>query len=142
MDDNKRRLVRHVMELMQDWQAEDEQRIADIGDALNAMHQIAAGTILPRPCNGPLYDDWEFTTYIHKMREELAEIESAYKHINYGNGATIDHMCLEATDGITALTTLLEYVKCDESMRQEYQCRVNHSNAVRDGGRRVRGNTK
>ena len=23
MDDNKRRLVRHVMELMQDWQAED-----------------------------------------------------------------------------------------------------------------------
>ena len=42
MDDNKRRLVRHVMELMQDWQAEDAQRIADIGDALNAMHQIAA----------------------------------------------------------------------------------------------------
>ena len=38
--------------------------------------------------------------------------------------------------------TLLEYVKCDESMRQEYQRRVNHSNAVRDGGRRVRGNTK
>ena len=38
MDDNKRRLVRHVMELMQDWQAEDAQRIADIGDALNAMH--------------------------------------------------------------------------------------------------------
>ena len=30
MDDNKRRLVRHVMELMQDWQAEDAQRIADM----------------------------------------------------------------------------------------------------------------
>ena len=32
---------------------------------------------------------------------------------------------------------MLEYVKCDESMRQEYQRRVNDSNAKRDGGRRV-----
>ena len=139
MDDNKRRLVRHVMELMQDWQAEDAQRIADIGDALNAMHQIAASDpVLPRPCNGPLYDDWEFTTYIHKMREELAEIESAYKHINYGNGATIDHLFLECTDLITVVTSAMESAGCGEKQRQAYQGMVNSSNAVRDGGRRVR----
>ena len=35
-----------------------------------------------------------------------------------------------------------EYVKCDESMRQEYQRRVNHSNAVRDGGQRIRRDAK
>ena len=138
MDDNKRRLVRHVMELMQDWQAEDAQRIADIGDALNAMHQIAAGTILPRPCNGPLYDKWCFADYTSKMREEVAEIEDAFRHIDYRDGATIDHLFLECTDLITVVTSAMEHAGCDEKQRQVYQEMVNHSNAVRDGGRRVR----
>ena len=141
MDDNKRRLVRHVMELMQDWQAEDAQRIADIGDALNAMHQIAASDpILPHPCNGPLYDKATLGDHLGKVFEELYELyEAVAQYTNDPDSVkNYDHMCLEATDGITALTTLLEYVKCDESMRQEYQRRVNHSNAVRDGGRRVR----
>ena len=141
MDDNKRRLVRHVMELMQDWQAEDAQRIADIGDALNAIHQIAASDpILPQPCNGPLYDKATLGDHLGKVFEELYELyEAVAQYTNDPDSVkNYDHMCLEATDGITALTTLLEYVKCDESMRQEYQRRVNHSNAVRDGGRRVR----
>ena len=138
MDDNKRRLVRHVMELMQDWQAEDAQRIADIGDALNAMHQIAAGTILPRPCNGPLYDKWCFADYTSKMREEVAEIEDAFRHIDYRDGATIDHLFLECTDLITVVTSAMESAGCGEKQRQAYQGMVNSSNAVRDGGRRVR----
>lgn len=138
MDDNKRRLVRHVMELMQDWQAEDAQRIADIGDALNAMHQIAAGTILPRPCNGPLYDKWCFSDYMRKMREELAEIEDAYRHIDYAEGETINHLFLECTDLITVVTSAMEHAGCNEQARQTYQGMVNSSNAIRDGGRRVR----
>ena len=141
MDDNKRRLVRHVMELKQDWQAEDAQRIADIGDALNAMHQIAASDpILPQPCNGPLYDKATLGDHLGKVFEELYELyEAVAQYTNDPDSVkNYDHMCLEATDGITALTTLLEYVKCDESMRQEYQRRVNHSNAVRDGGQRIR----
>ena len=139
MDDNKRRLVRHVMELMQDWQAEDAHRIADIGDALNAMHQIAASDpVLPRPCNGPLYDDWCFADYTSKMREEVAEIEDAFRHIDYRDGATIDHLFLECTDLITVVTSAMDAAKCDEHMRQEYQRRVNDSNAKRDGGRRVK----
>ena len=139
MDDNKRRLVRHVTELMQDWQAEDAQRIADIGDALNAMHQIAASDpVLPRPCNGPLYDDWCFADYTSKMREEVAEIEDAFRHIDYRDGATIDHLFLECTDLITVVTSAMESVGCSENQRQVYQGMVNHSNAVRDGGRRVR----
>ena len=139
MDDNKRRLVRHVMGLMQDWQAEDAQRIADIGDALNAMHQIAASDpVLPRPCNGPLYDDWCFADYTSKMREEVAEIEDAFRHIDYRDGATIDHLFLECTDLITVVTSAMESAGCGEKQRQVYQEMVNDSNAVRDGGRRVR----
>ena len=129
MDDNKRRLVRHFMELMQDLQAED---------ALNAMHQIAAGTILPRPCNGPLYDKWCFADYMRKMREELAEIEDAYRHIDYAEGETINHLFLECTDLITVVTSAMEYAGCNEQARQTYQEVVNSSNAIRDGGRRVR----
>ncbi len=140
MDDNKRRLVRRVTELMQDWQAEDAQRIADIGDALNAMHQIAASDpVLPQPCNGPLYDKATLGDHLGKVIEEIRELsEAVAEYVNDPRVKNYDHMCLEATDGITALTTLLEYVKCDERMRQEYQRRVNHSNAVRDGGQRVR----
>ena len=72
------------------------------------------------------------------MREELAEIESAYKHIDYGNGATIDHLFLECTDLITVVTSAMEHAGCDENKRQVYQGMVNSSNAVRDRGRRVR----
>jgi hypothetical protein len=95
-----------------------------------------ATAVLPQPCNGPLYDKATLGDHLGKVFEELCELsEAVAQYTNDPDSVkNYDHMCLEATDGITALTTLLEYVKCDESMRQEYQRRVNHSNAVRDGG--------
>ena len=143
MDDNKRRLVRHVMELMQDWQADNAVNVARTAAVLNMMKQIENDketAVLPQPCNGPLYDKATLGDHLGKVFEELYELyEAVAQYTNDPDSVkNYDHMCLEATDGITALTTLLEYVKCDESMRQEYQRQVNQSNAVRDGGRRVR----
>ena len=73
---------------------------------------------------------------MNKVYEEVDELEREI-WMNK-DGRNLKRVCLEATDAITALTTLLDRIGCDERMRQEYQRRVNDSNAVRDGGRRVR----
>ena len=117
-------------------------------DALIALDEIDEETnvILPQPCNGPLYADWLFPDYIKKMREELAEIEQAYNDVatapigttQWYNAMLVNSLFLECTDMITVVTSAMDAAKCDEHMRQEYQRRVNDSNAVRDGGQRIR----
>lgn len=143
MATTKHELIERVRLIVQEVQADNAVNVARTAAVLNMMKQIEndeATAVLPQPCNGPLYDKATLGDHLGKVFEELYELSEAV--VQYTNDPdsvkNYDHMCLEATDGITALTTLLEYVKCDESMRQEYQRRVNHSNAVRDGGRRVR----
>ena len=143
MATTKHELIERVRLIVREMQADYAVNVARTAAVLNMMKQIEndeATVVLPQPCNGPLYDKATLGDHLGKVFEELYELSEAV--VQYTNDPdsvkNYDHMCLEATDGITALTTLLEYVKCDESMRQEYQRRVNHSNAVRDGGRRVR----
>ena len=143
MATTKQELTERIRLIVLEMQAENAVNVARTAAVLNMMKQIENDketVVLPQPCNGPLYDKATLGDHLGKAFEELYELSEAV--VQYTNDPdsvkNYDHMCLEATDGITALTTLLEYVKCDESMRQEYQRRVNHSNAVRDGGRRVR----
>lgn len=143
MATTKHELIERVRLIVREMQADNALNVARTAAVLNMMKQIENDketVVLPQPCNGPLYDKATLGDHLGKVFEELYELSEAV--VQYTNDPdsvkNYDHMCLEATDGITALTTLLEYVKCDESMRQEYQRRVNHSNAVRDGGRRVR----
>ena len=143
MATTKQELTERIRLIVREMQADNAVNVARTAAVLNMMKQIENDketVVLPQPCNGPLYDKATLGDHLGKVFEELYELSEAV--VQYTNDPdsvkNYDHMCLEATDGITALTTLLEYVKCDESMRQEYQRRVNHSNAVRDGGRRVR----
>ena len=143
MATTKQELTERDRLIAREMQADNALNVARTAAVLNMMKQIENDketVVLPQPCNGPLYDKATLGDHLGKVFEELYELSEAV--VQYTNDPdsvkNYDHMCLEATDGITALTTLLEYVKCDESMRQEYQRRVNHSNAVRDGGRRVR----
>ena len=92
--------------------------------------------ILPQPCNGPLYDNWTPDELLNKVYEEVDELEREI-WMNK-DGRNLKRVCLEATDAITALTTLLDRIGCNEEMRQEYQREVNESNARRDGGQRIR----
>ena len=124
--------------------------------------------ILPRPCNGPVYDDWKIGEWMLKVCEECGEAVTALKltqkaAIEYGNfvrGLSLDEMneakmakaeayyddlleekrnlCLELTDIITAATSMLENIGVDETGRQMYQRIINARNARRDGGRRFR----
>ena len=143
MATTKQELTERIRLIVREMQADNAANVARTAAVLNMMKRIENDketVVLPQPCNGPLYDKATLGDHLGKVFEELYELSEAV--VQYTNDPdsvkNYDHMCLEATDCITALTTLLEYVKCDESMRQEYQRRVNHSNAVRDGGRRVR----
>ena len=95
--------------------------------------------VLPQPCNGPLYNDCSLTDFLNKIYEEVNETESALRIVkDHNTSENRERVFLEATDVITATTSLLERLGCNEQMRQEYQRRVNESNAVRDGGMRIR----
>ena len=148
MTTTKHELIERVRLIVREMQADNAVNVARTAAVLNMMKQIEndeATVVLPHPCNGPLYADWLFPDYIKKMREELAEIEQAYNDVATApigttqgdNAILVNSLFLECTDMITVVTSAMDAAKCDEHMRQEYQRRVNDSNAKRDGGRRV-----
>ena len=149
MTTTKHELIERVRLIVQEVQADNAETIVKAAEVLNMMKQIEndeATVVLPHPCNGPLYADWLFPDYIKKMREELAEIEQAYNDVATApigttqgyNAMLVNSLFLECTDMITVVTSAMDTAECDEHMRQEYQRRVNDSNAKRDGGRRVK----
>ena len=124
-------------------------------------------TILPRPCNGELFDDWTLDMWMLKVCEETAEAVTAAKELkkapeqyqrfdeshspkrsqmekflcdmmNFDIRDAYEQLCMELTDIITAATSALEYLGAGVAERQEYQRRVNDSNAQRDNGKRFR----
>lgn len=94
-----------------------------------------ASVVLPHPCDGELYKDWTASDYFAKIAEEHLEVIDAYKEIEK-NGGDSQHFLRECTDLIVATTGLMNYLGCDEKMRQQYMKEINESNAKRDGGRR------
>lgn len=96
-----------------------------------------ASVVLPHPCDGELYKDWTAADYFAKIAEEHLEVIDAYKEIEK-NGGDSQHFLRECTDLIIATTGLMNYLGCDEKMRQEYMKEVNESNAKRDGGKRFK----
>ena len=96
-----------------------------------------ASVVLPHPCDGPLYKDCTAADYFAKMAEEHLEVIEAYKEIEK-NGGDSRHFLKECTDLIIMTTSLMNYLGCDEKMRQQYMQEVNESNAKRDGGKRFK----
>lgn len=96
-----------------------------------------ASVVLPRPCDGELYKDWTAADYFAKIAEEHLEVIDAYKEIER-NGGDSQHFLRECTDLIVATTGLMNYLGCDEEMRQKYMKEINESNAKRDGGKRFK----
>lgn len=98
-----------------------------------------ASVVLPHPCDGELYKSWTSSDYFAKIAEEHLEVIDAYKTIEKSNKQPTkeqrDHLFKECTDLIVATTGLMNYLGCDEKMRQEYMKEINESNAKRDGGR-------
>ncbi|WP_337952359.1 hypothetical protein [Mitsuokella jalaludinii] len=96
--------------------------------------------VLPHPCDGELYKDWTSADYFAKIAEEHLEVIDAYKAIEKSGKCPTkeeqEHFFKECTDLIVATTGLMNYLGCDEKMRQRYMKEINESNAKRDGGKR------
>ena len=100
-----------------------------------------ASVVLPHPCDGELYKDCTAADYFAKMAEEHLEVIEAYKEIEK-NGGDSRHFLKECTDLIIMTTSLMNYLGCDEKMRQQYMKEINESNAKRDGGKRFASSKK
>lgn len=105
-----------------------------------------ASVVLPHPCDGELYRSWTSSDYFAKIAEEHLEVIDAYKKIEKSNKQPTkeqrDHFFKECTDLIVATTGLMNYLGCDEAMRQKYMKEINESNAKRDGGKRFADSKK
>ena len=105
-----------------------------------------ASVVLPHPCDGELYKDWTSADYFAKIAEEHLEVIDAYKTIEKSSKQPTkeerDHFFKECTDLIVATTGLMNYLGCDEAMRQKYMREINESNAKRDGGKRFASSKK
>jgi hypothetical protein len=101
-----------------------------------------ASVALPHPCDGELYKDWTSADYFAKIAEEHLEVIDAYKAIEKSSKQPTkeerDHFFKECTDLIVATTGLMNYLGCDEEMRQKHMKEINESNAKRDGGKRFK----
>lgn len=105
------------------------------------------GIVLPHPCDGPLYEKWTDDDYLMKVVEEVNEMVEAHGDLKRAKSSDSivdckDHLYQECTDVITAVTGFMDKLGCDEDHRQMYQKLINHSNSVRDGGRRFKQNGK
>lgn len=105
-----------------------------------------ASVVLPHPCDGELYKSWTSSDYFAKIAEEHLEVIDAYKAIEKSGKQPTkeerDHFFKECTDLIVATTGLMNYLGCDEEMRQKYMREINENNAKRDGGKRFASSKK
>lgn len=100
-------------------------------------HKDKKESILPRPCNGPLYADWDAIDYVMKIKEEVEEVVEASRlyNLNRDNDSYL-HFGRELVDVITACISTLETLGFKAADREKMYQEVNESNAKRDDGRR------
>lgn len=109
-----------------------------IFDVIDELTQKAA-KVLPRPCDGELYDDWNEMDYVAKLMEEVSEVAKATADVMHSDGYNKRIMLLaELTDVIVIATSYADALGFDEDDRQDMMISINESNATRDGGRRIR----
>lgn len=116
-------------------QKKDIDLIFDVIDELTRKSK----KVLPQPCDGELYDDWNEMDYVAKLMEEVSEVAKATADVMHSDGYNKRIMLLaELTDVIVIATSYADALGFDEDDRQDMMISINESNATRDGGRRIR----
>lgn len=96
---------------------------------------------IPHPCDGELYKKWTAWHYFGKVTEELQEAAEAFVTYWFDKSDyNYDHLLLECTDVIVAMTGFMDKLGCDACSRANYIHRINWSNAQRDEGKRFKDN--
>ena len=113
----------------------------DLDKVLNVIDELTRKSekVLPQPCDGELYDDWDEMDYVAKLMEEVSEVAKATADVMHSDGDNERIMLLaELTDVIVIATSYADALGFDEDDRQDMMISINESNATRDGGRRIR----
>lgn len=113
----------------------------DLDKVLNVIDELTRKSekVLPQPCDGELYDDWNEMDYVAKLMEEVSEVAKATADVMHSDGDNERIMLLaELTDVIVMATSYADALGFDEDDRQDMMISINESNATRDGGRRIR----
>ena len=113
----------------------------DLDKVLNVIDELTRKSekVLPQPCDGELYDDWNEMDYVAKLMEEVSEVAKATADVMHSDGDNERIMLLaELTDVIVIATSYADALGFDEEDRQDMMISINESNATRDGGRRIR----
>lgn len=108
--------------------------------------------ILPHPCDGPMYYDWEPVDFVLKALEEVGEMAEAFRLYREEKRkrtsaekmiealetlkSRYDDVMRESTDAKTAIEGFMASLGADQETREEFQAAINESNARRDSGRR------
>ncbi|WP_295630368.1 DUF3310 domain-containing protein [uncultured Mitsuokella sp.] len=106
-----------------------------VGYANATMMLTAKEAVLPRPCDGPLYERWSPDTYANKLEEEIDEVNEALFNWEQTKG-TLKEVGEELTDVIIISTSFLNALGFDYAARQKLMREKNESNGKRDGGKR------
>ena len=100
--------------------------------------------VLPLPCNGELYASWTEIDYLLKIGEEYGEVCEAARHLRLCRDTTAAELYIklmaECQDLITSVTSYQEKMQFDEKMRQQMTRCINHSNKIRNDGKRIKNN--
>ena len=116
-------------------QKKDIDLIFDVIDELTQKSE----KVLPQPCDGERYDDWNEMDYVAELMEEVSEVAKATADVMHSDGYNKRIMLLaELTDVIVIATSYADALGFDEDDRQDMMISINESNATRDGGRRIR----
>ena len=113
----------------------------DLDKVLNVIDELTRKSekVLPQPCDGELYDDWNEMDYVAKLMEEVSEVAKATADVMHSDGDNERIMLLvELTDVIVIATSYAAALGFDEEDRQDMMISINEINATRDGGRRIR----
>lgn len=113
----------------------------DLDKVLNVIDELTRKSekVLPQPCDGELYDDWNEMDYVAKLMEEVSEVAKATADVMHSDGYNKRIMLLaELTDVIVIATSYADALGFDEDDRQDMMISINESNTTRDGGRRIR----
>lgn len=111
---------------------------AELRGYARGYRQGLESDVVPKPCNGPKYDDWRLGDFVMQITQEFCEMVDEYKAFRRGEIGAIDRFAYECTDLITATVSAMEHAGYDIDERRRLQETVNRSNAERDGGRRFK----
>ena len=71
---------------------EREMKQAELRGYARGYRQGLESDVVPKPCNGPKYDDWRLGDFVMQITQEFCEMVDEYKAFRRGDAGAIDRL--------------------------------------------------